>query len=64
VCKISVVAQEANVVYGANADAPLPDRVPVAFIEARFRKLLRCMEDANVGEFLNQNSSTHALVFQ
>ncbi|KAK1757131.1 conidial development fluffy [Echria macrotheca] len=63
VCKISVVAQEAHVVYGANADAPIPDRVPVAFIEARFRKLLRCMEDASVGEFLSQNSSSHALVF-
>lgn len=63
-CKLFSIAQEIAVLYYNGDDEPICDRVPLAFAEAKYQKLLAWMDTIDDGMARNDHCPSHVVIFQ
>lgn len=63
ICKLWVIAQEVAIVYFDKDDTPVCNRVPLAFAEAKFRKLLAWMSTLDAGMARRDHCPSHVIIF-
>ncbi|KAF5628904.1 conidial development fluffy [Fusarium sp. NRRL 52700] len=62
-CELFTVIQEVAVVYSIVDRTPVVDRVPIAFAEAKYQKLLSWADSLGKDMVWNQNSQEHLMLF-
>ncbi|KAK5661584.1 hypothetical protein OQA88_9681 [Cercophora sp. LCS_1] len=63
-CKLYVIAQEIAAVYKVGDGTKLSsERVPLAFLEAKYQKLLECLGEVEEGVLKDGNGPIHLIVF-
>ncbi|KAM0080164.1 hypothetical protein ACKRZS_007667 [Fusarium odoratissimum] len=63
-CEFFTVIQEVAVVYSIEDGTPIVDRVPVAFAEAKYQKILAWADSLGRDMAWDQNSQEHVMLFQ
>ena len=43
-CQLMIITQDVAAVYGSCEANLIPDRVPLAFLESKYQKMLACMD--------------------
>lgn len=61
-CEIWIIALEVASVYKQATHVPIPERVPLAFVEAKHRKLVACMDKLGTNAVHGDACPAHALV--
>nr|RBQ87323.1 hypothetical protein FVER53263_00157 [Fusarium verticillioides] len=62
-CEYFTVIQEVAVVYSLADGKPVVDRVPIAFAEAKYQKILAWADSLGKGMAWDQNSQEHVMLF-
>ena len=63
-CRLMVIAQEVNAVYSACKGDPVMERVPLAFLEAKYQKILACIDTLKNDVVQAADAPLYILVFQ
>ena len=63
-CKLWAIAQEVAVVYVTHSDRSISHRVPLAFAEAKYQKLLSWMDSVKADMVRGDHSPAHVVMFQ
>jgi hypothetical protein len=61
-CKLWSIATEVASVYKYKVNVPILQRVPLALVEAKYRKLVACMDELGENRTRGGNCPAHALV--
>lgn len=63
-CEFFSLVEEVAVVYSANDRVPIFDRVPIAFAEAKYQKMLAWADSMDKDMAWNKDSHEHVFLFQ
>ncbi|KAJ4263497.1 hypothetical protein NW762_006316 [Fusarium torreyae] len=63
-CEFFTIVQEVAVVYNATDGVPILHRVPLAFAEAKYQKVLAWADSLDKDMAWDQNSNEHVMLFQ
>jgi hypothetical protein len=63
-CRLWVLAQEVAVFYFGSDKRPVYEKIPLAFAEAKYQKLLAWADTIAEGMIQREHSAGHVLIFQ
>jgi hypothetical protein len=63
-CEFFSIVQEVALVYSANERIPIFNRVPIAFAEAKYQKMLAWADSLGKDMAWNKDSNEHVFLFQ
>lgn len=64
ICNLWTIAQEVAAVYFSDRREPIYKRVPVAYVEAKYRSLLACMDTLDEDMIRGDHNPAHVVMLQ